>query len=228
MKGTCLIFTFLFITLSCDPDVRFSDAMPPGIDSIESIPVSFHGTYMCESDGSRVFIDKMDIVLESYYKIRLSLADVEETEHCSIVAGGLYLPGRKECIPFEYISEDSITARVYELDTMVDLRRGNDVIKFYRGHLFINKSDGEGSWTAWMLSPHESGGWRFELIDIPAERDSIEAVTHSYTVMEVDSEEVNYLLDPTLVEFDRILDKKYITTCDVLQPINLEIKVFRN
>ncbi len=220
-----LLFISLF--LACEPSVKFAGAMPPDIEPIESIPVNFHGTYMCESDSSRVYINPSCIVLESHYEFTTTVEEVEQTEDCSIVAGGLYLPGRKECIPFEYIGGDSIRAKVYELDTMVSFS-DQQVVKSYKGHLFINLQNEEKTWSVWLLTPESDGSILFRSIDVPEDKDSIEAITLDYKSIEKDTHTIEYILNPTLIEFDRILEKPYISECDMLIPVNLEIEIFRN
>ena len=139
----------LLTAISCEPAVVFKDAMPPEVDAITTIPKQFHGVYMCESDSSRIYIERDHAVQESYYQFITSVERVRESEDCSIVAGGLYLPGRKECIPFEWINEDSITAKVYELDTLFEFA-DDEVMKLYRGHLFLNKY-----FLGWHLHLHQ-------------------------------------------------------------------------
>ena len=216
----------LLTAISCEPAVVFKDAMPPEVDAITTIPKQFHGVYMCESDSSRIYIERDHAVQESYYQFITSVERVRESEDCSIVAGGLYLPGRKECIPFEWINEDSITAKVYELDTLFEFA-DDEVMKLYRGHLFLNKYSDDNHWITWMLTPQEDGALLFELIEIPDNKRKVEEITIDYSIIQKDEETVQYVINPTLVEFDRILDQEYVRECDILRPINFENNPFK-
>lgn len=227
MKGY-LYLIFIVLLAACEPDVKFAKALPPEVETIAEIPIQFQGTYMCESDSSRVFINRETIILESYYEFITSVSEVQETEDCSIVAGGLYLPGRKECIPFEYLSEDSIKARVYDLDTLIGIDIMSEALKMYKGHLYINKLNEDQNWSSWILSPQEDGGLLFSVVDVPDKKERVEEITFDYETRKKSSDEIEYVLNPSLVEFDRILDKDFITECEVLTPVNLEIKVFKN
>ena len=225
MRLLLLSIPLLFL-LACEPAVVFKDAMPPEVEAINTIPEQFHGVYMCESDSSRIYIERDHAVQESYYQFVTSIERVRESEDCSIVAGGLYLPGRKECIPFEWINEDSITARVYELDTLMQFA-DDEVVKYYKGHLFLNKLSDDNHWVTWMLTPQEDGSLLFELIEVPDNKRKVQEITIDYETIQKDEETVQYVINPTLVEFDRILDKDYVRECDILRPINFENSYFR-
>lgn len=212
----------IFILMSCQPNVVFEDTLPPGIDSIDKIPDVFQGVYMCESDSSRMYADPFAIYNESYHTFIIPISRVEETENCSIVAGGLYLPGRKDCIPFEYIGEDTIMAKVYSIDTLFSFQ-ANEVMKLYKGRLFMNYKNRHNEWVTHMISPLDDGSVQWDLIDVPDKIKKVEAITHEYTTRQNEDNETMYILKPTMVEFERILQRKYTSTCDILIPINIEI-----
>lgn len=216
-----LFFISLLYFISCEPNVLFQEAVPPEVLAIDRLPEEFQGVYMCESDSSRMYADDFIIYNESYHQFVTTLDRIKDTEHCSIIAGGLYLPGRKECIPFEYISEDTITAKVYSIDTLFAFR-DNEILKLYKGRLFMNYKNGLDEWVTFMISPMEDGAMNWELIDIPDRVRKVEAITQDYSVRVNVDDEKKYIIKPNLVEFERILDKNYLRPCDVLYPINLE------
>ncbi|NNF21497.1 MAG: hypothetical protein HKN67_06120, partial [Saprospiraceae bacterium] len=189
------------------------------------IPVLFHGVFMCESDSSRIYIGKYSAVKESYYEFVTSLDKVRESEDCSIAAGGLYLPGRKECVPFEYVNEDSISAKVYELDTIFAFK-DKQVAKYYKGHLFLNEQNDNKNWVTWLLSPQEDGRLVLDLIVVPDKKKEVEEITFDYETVK-EKEKVKFIINPTLVEFERILDREYFLECDILTPVNFEDSHFQ-
>ncbi len=217
-----LLITTIIYLGGCEPKVIFEQAMPPDVVPIGSIPDKFQGVYECESDGSRMYADKFKVYRESYFKFTTTVDHVRDTEDCSILAGGLYLPGRNECIPFEYIGEDTITAKVYDLDTLFHFAP-NQIAKEYKGRLFLNMSDDSGKWITFMISPNSDGSMLWELIDIPNKLKDVTEITYNFETKKNRKDETIYILDPTMVEFDRIInDKDYMLECDVLKPINLE------
>ena len=217
-------YLFLLIAIiltACDHRVKFADPMPPEIDIESTIPDFFLGTYVCESDSSRLHVDKYMAIKETYYIFETSVAEVNETENCSLVAGGLYLLGRKECIPFEFISEDSISAKVYDLDTIFAFRK-DEVMKYHLGHLFINYMNKNQEWETWRFTPQLDGSIAFEFLAIPNDEEKIKRAAYDYETRIDSMEKVHYILNPTKKEFEEILTKDYMFQCDILVPINLE------
>lgn len=219
---TSIIFVSILFFGGCEPLVIFEEAMPPGVEALSAIPDQFQGIYRCESDGSRMFADEYKVYRESYYQFTTTLDRVNETEDCSIVAGGLMLPGRKECIPFEYIGGDTITAKVYDLDTLFHFG-AKQIAKEYKGRLFLNMSDDKGKWITFMISPNEDGSMLWELIDIPNKLKNVSQITYNFKTKKNKKDKTIYIIDPTIVEFDKILNNETnMMECDILYPINLE------
>jgi len=213
----CIATIILFA--SCEPNVLFQEASPPDIESITKFPADFQGVYVCESDSSRMIVEPFIAYNESFHIFETSIDRIRETENCSILGQGLYLPGRKECIPFEYISDDSIMAKIYSIDTLFNFRK-HEVLKLYKGRLFINYKSSPGEWVTFMISPLEDGSLNWELIDIPDRTSKVEAITSNYISKRKQNNDRKFIIKPTLVEFDRILEKDYTRECDILTPIH--------
>lgn len=215
-----VLFSF---SISCNQGVVFEDSNPPNIDKVDQLPQYLLGSYLCQSDSSIVHIYKDYIVQEILVEFKTSLDKIAETENCSLVDGGLYLPGRKECIPFEYINEDTITATLYELDTLFYISRDN-IAKVYKGQLFLNIKSHSYKWMTWIVRPDSNGNLIYRYIDIPQDRNVIENYTKDYTVQTIEPDKIQYSLKPTLREFEEIANSEYAVLCDVLQPISLEFR----
>jgi len=216
-----VICSAILLLISCQPNVLFQEAMPPDVVSIDKVPKLFQGIYLCESDSSRMYAEDYVVFNETYHMFVTHIDKVKETENCSIVAGGLYLPGRRECVPFEYVGEDTIKAKVYTIDTLFDFSE-NQVLKEYKGRLFMNYMNEYNEWVTYMISPMADGSMKWELIDVPDKIKEVEGITHDYTTRLNKDEETMYIIKPTLVDFERILSREYTSTCDILIPINLE------
>ncbi len=221
IRNWILLLAIILLSNSCEPVVAFDKAMPPEVESISSIPLEFIGVYMCESDSSLVYIDNDEIFKESYREFITTRDKVKETEGCSLVAGGIYLPGRKECIPVTFIGEDSISAKVYDIETLFSFREF-EVAKYHKGHLFLNIRDKNEHWYTFIFTPNVDGSVEWKLVDVPRDIETIEAITPDYTSIPVGEDKVLYILSPTLVEFEDILEKEYFMDCEYLTPINSE------
>lgn len=223
MKGSfiaSIVFTFIFL-YACQLNVLFDRSVPPGISSIDQIPSLFQGVYICESDSSVIYADRFIIYQESFYEFTTTLDQVRESEGCSVIDGGIYLPGRKECIPFEYLTEDSITAKVYDIDTLFAFREG-EILKSYKGHLFFNYMDNNKNWMTFMITPLSDGALKWELIEVPNVEEKIKDITDQIVAYEEDNSHKRYIINPSLVEFDEIIEKDYTTLCDILNPVKFE------
>lgn len=227
ISSLLFILSLTFFLSACEINVFFKEASPPGVESISSIPGTFQGVYICESDSSRLYASTNVIYQESYVEFVTTLQNVKETESCSILNQGLYLPGRKECVPFEYIGEDSIRAKIYTIDTLFHFKPEKEVAKFYKGRLFLNKKSELDDWLTWMVTPNSDGTLLWELIKVPNDIDDLVDITHSIKdrpVFKLDKDEKQYIINPTLVEFDKILENDYLIKCDVLTPVNFELQ----
>ena len=218
----CLTFTLI----GCEPGVVFEEAMPPDVAAIRHIPIGFHGAYLCESDSGRIFIYDQLAIKESAYEFITTLDKIAEHEDCKILDGGLYLPGREECVPFTYLSQDTIAATIYDIDTLFNFRPF-EVAKMYKGRLFLNHLDQQDHWITWMVSPDPDGSLLLKLIDVPDKLRQVEDITQDYTTRVTTREKVQYIINPTRVEFDRILKKEYTLECERLTPIILNHEMVR-
>lgn len=213
-------FSFVvFILSSCEPNVVFRQALPPQVDEINRIPDRFHGVFMCESDSSRIYVEDYLVLRESYFTFVIHVDRVRETEDCKITDGGLMLPGRKACVPFEYIDDEMIKADVYSIDTLFNFRK-NEVMKMYKGRMFMNYENNLREFVTFMITPEIDGSMTWEIVNVPDKINHVEQITHEYTTRENRDQETIYVINPTLVEFERILEYDYLTECDILYPLH--------
>lgn len=218
-----LYFLFIIFLFSCEPTVVFDQAQPPGIDALGTIPESFVGTYRCQSDSSLVIIEPHVAYQQANYKVVVSLDQIEETENCSLAAGGLYIPGRKECFPVEYISDDTVTAYITEIDTLFYFN-DSQVIKEWRGALIINQKLESTDWMVWTLQRNDDGSLLLDYISIPEEITDMKDISKEFTKESMSEDYERYVLSPTLREFDNLIDNlDYHMNCDLFIPVTLEI-----
>lgn len=217
-----LLIAALLFAYACQPFVVFDQAMPPETDVLTNIPIQFLGTYVCESDSSLLYIDRDKIYKESYYEFITTRERVAETEDCNILAGGIFLPGREECVPVTSIGTDSIYAQVYDIHTLFSFQE-NETAKLYKGHLFLNVQDDRKNWYSFLFTPNIDGSIDWNLITVPNDLEKIKAITPDYTTFEVNENTKQYILSPTLKEFDKVLEQEYFLECDHLTPVRSKI-----
>ncbi len=216
-----LIFSLLF---SCEQNVVFIEPLPPGINVITKIPDVFQGVFTCESDESIFYVEEKIIYKESFFPFITTVERINETEHCSILDGGMYLRGKEECIPFEYISEDTIQAKIYSQDTLWTVNP-NQVMKLYDEQLYLNIKQLDHQWSTFVITPQQDKTLLWELIHIPNNLRSVEKVTSNFEQKKIkDDKQLQYLLDLSMDDFNNIFKNKYFVECDILTPYNNEIK----
>jgi len=216
-----ILITFLVVgSLSCFPDVLFEEALPPGIEAIYQIPDLYHGQYLCEGDSSIMHIESDMAYVESYNQFITTIDKVQATENCSILAGGLYLPGRQSCIPIERINGDTIIGYFYSIDTLFSFQ-DDELLKNYKGRLYLNYLSSRSYWSTFVITPNSDGTLLWELIDVPDNDQKIEDITSDYKPIRDSKERTKYVMNPTLMEFEKILERDYMNRCDLLIPIEI-------
>lgn len=216
------IALMVFCFISCQQNIYFDEASPPGVKGLQEIPVAFQGVFMCERDSSLIFSDENIIYKEAYHAFTAHIDEIEDTEECSIVMEDIYFKDRDECVPFEFLNDSIILAKVYEVDTLFDFS-ASQVVKLYKGRLFLNYKNFRDEWSTFMISPLSDGSLLWEFVDFPKSHlDSLPEIVNELRTRETPKGETKYILKPTLVEFDQIINKKYMIECDHLIPLNME------
>jgi|GEM_PF-1173224 len=219
-----LIISLTFISFGCDTNVMFEDAMPPNVDIITTIPSSYQGTYLCESDSSIIHATNRSLVRESFLRFSSPIDQVRETEGCEIKNDSLFMPWSDVCLPFDYINDSTITATVHKFDTLFKFRK-EEIAKYYKGRVFLNAQIyNDKKWVTSMLTKQEDGSVKWEQIQMPEDIEKVTAITPDFETKKTRKDETIYILNPTLVEFDKILEKNYVRQCDVFTPIYQPIK----
>jgi len=216
-----LIFIAALWAISCTPDVLFQEAEPPGVPSVNSIPVAFQGVYECESDSSLFYAEETIVYRTSVETVLTTIQNVEETENCAIVAGGIFLSDQKECIPFEYIGEDSLKVLITTIDTLFTFNK-NEVMKLHQGKLFLNYQNDPNEWTTIVVSEIENGSLKWEIIDIPNRTKVVESITKDYKRSISTSNDTVFIINPTMQEFNKILKGGFMSSREILIPVNIE------
>ncbi len=206
--------------ISCFPDVLFVQALPPDIEALTVVPIEYQGQYLCESDSSIMHVESNLVFVESYNQFITTIDEVQETQECSILAGGLFLPGRQQCIPIEIINGDTIIGSIYDIDTLFSFKE-DEILKSHKGRLFLNYRNDASHWSTFVITPQVDGTLLWTLIDVPDDSDKIEEITNDYTPYVKSNRRIKYILNPTLKEFESILNKDYTDFCDILVPIQI-------
>jgi len=218
-----IIYLFgLTLLLSCEPKVLFQKALPPDGKVLTSIPETFRGVYFSECDTTILHATENVIYTEGYFQFKTTLARIKEEPGCSISDKGMYLRGTKECVPFEYVNEDTVLVKLVQKDTMFFIS-DEQVAKLYKGNLYLNHKEKNGSWLSSIVEPDEQGHLHWSIIDVPNKEEKVKEITTDYKSYTRDDDEEIFVMNPTQLEFEQLLNKDYLKECDVYIPLNFQI-----
>ena len=212
-----VIMTALII--GCEPGLVYENAVPPGQENLSEIPELYQGSFVCSSDSTHVYVTNKAIIEEYYHQFVTSIDKIDESENCVIVGRGIHFKNPEVCVPFEYISDRLVTGKIYKVDTLFSIS-DKQVLRSYKGHLFFNYQMPQGNWVATMLTPTDNAGFTFRLLDMNEDITQIKATTTLVDTKELKDDKVQYIINPTLVEFDKIMDAPNRTACEEFIRIN--------
>jgi len=213
-KVTFLIVVVLTLFMSgCEPGLVYEKAVPPGLDNLTEIPELYQGSFLCNTDSTRVYVTDKAIIEEYYHQFVTSIDKIDESENCVIVGRGIHFKDQQVCVPFEYISDRLVTGKIYKVDTLFSISP-KQVLRTYKGHLFFNYQMPQGNWVATMLTPTDDAGFKLRLLDMNEDVTKIEATSAQVKTKELKDDKIQYIINPTLVEFDNIMEAPNRTACE--------------
>lgn len=221
MKNIYLLLAAVSI-LACEPKVLFKNALPPEGKILQTIPTQFQGVYYSECDTTILHVLPDVIYTEGYFEFTTTITRVHEEEGCRIADQGMYLRGTKECVPFEYLNGDTIRVKLVQKDTMFLISK-HQVAKLYKNSIYLNHQDKNYNWVASRVTARGDGSLLWQLVDVPNKVDKVREITKDYkSYIRSDDEEI-FVINPTQIEFETLLNKGYLKECDVFIPLNFEI-----
>lgn len=213
--------TLFVLTISCEHNIVFEKPMPPDGIQLNSMPEDLIGVFKWEEEERYLYLDERYIYLESVFTSTMSISEVRETETCNILDGGIYHDGIADCIPFEYIDEDSIISTFIEIDTLFNFGPEQNA-KMYEGIVFLNFKNNNGNWATHILQPQTDGSLIWEVMHLSNNRQlTKEEIKDQKSNMGQDST-YNYIVNPTQKEFINLIQNGNTAEVVKLIPLNLE------
>ena len=207
-----VVILTLFI-IGCEPGLVYENAVPPGLDNLTEIPELYQGSFVCITDSTHVYVTDKAIIEEYYHQFVTSIDKIDESGNCVIVGRGIHFKDQQVCVPFEYISDRLVTGKIYKVDTLFSISE-KQVLRSYKGHLFFNYQMPQGNWVATMLTPTDNAGFKFRLLDMKEDVSQIKAASTHVATRELKDDKTQYVINPTLVEFDKIMEAPNQVACE--------------
>jgi|GEM_PF-1941892 len=218
-----LFFIAIILIAACSPPVVFNKPFPPNEDNLTSIPEKYHGLYMCESDSTLVVINDAVIYARQPYYFEERIADLVEFEECQYINGEIIMNETGEVVPVEDMGDGWVRGHFIEQDTLFQIGE-YAIARPYDGSLLLSKSFKKGEWAVYGLTKDSRGDVIYRAIN---EGTDLELVDDISSLIQLEKEDVDdpprYMVNPTLVEFDRMFRNELIyIECEKLIRVRFE------
>jgi hypothetical protein len=148
-----LLFTAFLLWISCGVEtLSFTEPQPKGEKNLKEIKKEYIGAYISlDGKGKKIFIDANEIRSEEYIDtLRLSKAELDSIGKYEIKNGDLYELGQKLKYPIAWENDTAIIRHSYT-EHYFNFSE-NQVLRHYKGKLFLNYKDKDGLWKVEIIS----------------------------------------------------------------------------
>ena len=222
MKKTLIYLTTLALLIftSCESKLVFSGAQPEGIEVSTRFDEAYYGNYFCESDSSIITIEPKVIHQWKYINFNLTTAEIAEDENILFVGEGLYINGYDGCFIYR-IKNDTVYASLPVRDTLFLVDHPTCVLKSYNNHQILNFKVSDEKWETMILSIDKETNITLLSAKLPEDIAALEKITPVTDISLEDKEQ--YIISPTLMEFDEILTKELVfNSCEYFPRVNVD------
>lgn len=215
-------FILLLFLSSCLSPVVFDDAYPKGEESLNSIPDFVQGIFMCESDSTIISITDHGIYAWDVNYFEESIERINERETCTLIENEIYFEELQECVPVDFISEDSVKGEFITIDTLFEMS-SKDIVKLYKGSVVLSHKLSKEKWVISLLSLDAHNNVYYRAINENSELESLAEITNMEQIDVDRNKEPIYRIKPSKAEFEKIFDRDDIfIVCEYLMRVNLE------
>jgi len=134
----------------------------------------------------------------------LPLKDVEEREDCRIDGERMYVTGRSECIPLEFINDSIVKGTVIENDTLFMMGE-NSVARMYNGHVVLSQEIKSDQWAVSLLSLEENKNIKYRAITDRTKIKNVENITSLKNITVEDDKKDRFKIKPNMKQFDELI-----------------------
>lgn len=142
MKYKLILFLLFILTFnSCkQPEVTFDEAQPQGLKDLKCFPKKYIGTYYNIEDKSEITISKYSVFEKMISEDTINVKELDKNE--IIKNDSLFKINTKEKYKIKRINDSLFTNYVFS-DTTFSIGK-NNVLKKFKGYLFLNKFTEKG------------------------------------------------------------------------------------
>jgi hypothetical protein len=215
------IIGIILLIVACTPPVVFDQAYPIGEEDLEVIPSAYMGSFICESDSSLLLIKKHEVVIRTENFFDLPLKDVDERDDCNIDGQEMYVSGREECIPLEFVNDSTVRGTIIEHDTLFSMGKSG-IVRMYQGHVVMSQEIHDDQWAVSFLSLEKNTDIKYRAISDKTKIANVGKVTKMENITTKEDKNNRYKIKPTMKQFDELFnDEKVFIECEYLTRVFL-------
>lgn len=212
----------VLLLATCTPPVVFDQPYPIGEEDLIEFPELYTGSFICESDSALLLIQKNEIVIRKENYFKLPLKYVEEREDCNIEGEEMYVSGRAECIPLEFVNDSTVQGIVVEHDTLFSMG-DKAVARMYHGHLVLSQEIEDFEWAVSFLSLEKNSDIVYRAITDKTKVAEVGKVTAMEDITTKEDKNNRYKIKPTMKQFDELMHhEKVFVECEYLTRVYLD------
>jgi len=224
MKNLIVLPVFLLLYfISCqEPPVVFEGPQPKGQFPRFSLDMMYRGTFLCDSDSAMLYVKSRLIYKEKPFLFSLTLDEIATTEGIDLVGDQLIIAEFPESLTAK-VTDSLVHSSVVLRDTLFQI--GDDeVLKYYKGHMVLNKRITIEKWEVKILSLDDDLNLRMSIATMPTDLDYLNEITPVKDLSTEDKEQL--LLSPSYIEFEEIFKQKLIfEECDLFRRIGPVLQI---
>ena len=192
--------------LSCDTPVIFTEPQPQNYQDQSSFYPYYKGSYFSELDSSIIIISDHVFSKERVYEIVEPKSVLDTMAGVELKDGQIRIKGESEWFPTTIIG-DEVRAIITMRDTLFEI--GEDqVLTMFRGHQVLNNKRDDNYWEIAILSLDLQMNLAISIATEPEDLERLKQITPVKDLSRGDT--VQYLITPTVREFNRILKEKLV------------------
>ena len=212
----------ILMMVACTPPVVFDQPYPIDESNLETLPNLYQGSFICESDSSLLLIQDYEIMIRKENYFTLPLKYIEEREDCNMDGNEMFVSGRAECIPVEFVNDSTVRGIVIEHDTLFAMKE-KSVARMYEGHLVLSQEVKDDEWAVSFLSLEPNADVVYRAITDKTKIKAVGKVTSVENITTLEDKNNRYKIKPTMKQFDELFhNEEVFIECEYLTRVQLE------
>lgn len=203
-----LIFLLPFAFSSCEqqPALEFEEPQPANVKNANEFKKKFRGEYLSLEDTSVLQILPNLLIRKSSYLFHVSKKDLDTMKDYSIQNNRLYGPEFSTGVNF-LLKNDTLEFSSNSVDTLFKVDGNENIIRFYKGHYYLNHKTPQNRWRLSSLSFNKDGKLLYTAVTDSTDLKNMQEITNVDSVLDTEGKTVAHISKPAKKEFKKFVKK---------------------